>query len=430
MLEKIIQKGYTAEGSISVSTDTRNLPAGCIFFALRGENFNGNRFALQALRDGASLAVVDEDISKYSENLELPEFSERVIRVDNTLKALQQLAREWRRQWGKTIIGITGTNGKTTTKELTATVLGTKYNIHYTQGNLNNHVGVPLTLLQLTDKHELAIIEMGASHPGDIRELVDIAEPDCGLITNVGRAHLQGFGSFDGVMQTKKELYDYLKAHSGFCFRNLDNQYLSQMAGDLQTIGYHTGKLPEGTHLVGGYNSENVQAALCVGEHFGLSREAGLDAIRSYIPSNNRSQLLRTEHNTLVVDAYNANPTSMMAAIQNFITTPSVSLGSGQDELRILNKSSDCRMFILGDMLELGEYSLTEHQNIVNMLLEQKQQNVLLVGGEFGKTTAPYPVFANVQALAEHLTEHPISGKTILIKGSHGIHLEQIINKL
>ena len=323
-----------------MSTDTRNLPAGCVFFALHGEHFDGNKFAKQALESGASLAVIDN-----------PEYAlpDGTLLVPNTLLALQDLARAWRRELGLPIIGITGTNGKTTTKELLATVLSTKYNLHYTQGNLNNQIGVPLTLLQITRAHEMAIVEMGASHPGDIKELVDIAEPNCGLITNVGRAHLEGFGSFEGVQQTKKELYDYLRAHQGFIFRNMDNSYLAQMAGDLKTVPYTTGKMPDGTNLVGEYNAENVSAAICVGEYFGISREQAFDAIRQYIPTNNRSQKMQTANNNLIVDAYNANPTSMQAAINAF--------------------KGDT--YILGAMRELGEYSHLEHQNIVNMLAER-----------------------------------------------------------
>ncbi|MBR1426229.1 MAG: UDP-N-acetylmuramoyl-tripeptide--D-alanyl-D-alanine ligase [Paludibacteraceae bacterium] len=368
---------------ITVTTDSRKVTPGCVFVALRGEHFDGNQFVEQARRDGAAY----------------------VISGDDALAQLQDLARAWRRQWAGTVIGITGTNGKTTTKELTAAVLSTKYNVLYTQGNLNNQLGVPLTLLRLEKQHELAIIEMGASHPGDIRELVDIAEPDCGLITNVGRAHLQGFGSFEGVMRTKAELYDYLRAHGGYCFRNTDNPYLAQMAGDLKTVAYHTGLMPEGTHLVGAYNSENIQAALCVGEAFGVSREDGLAAVRAYVPSNNRSQLLQTAHNTLVVDAYNANPTSMQAAINAF--------------------AGDT--YILGAMRELGEYSHTEHQNIVNMLLERKADTVLLVGGEWKETTAPYPVFDDAQALQTYLEQHPVRGSRVLLKGSHSVGLENIV---
>ena len=385
--------------SLLVSTDTRNLPAGCVFFALHGERFDGNKFAQQALENGASLAVIDN-----------PEYalSEGTLLVSNTLLALQDLARAWRRELGLPIIGITGTNGKTTTKELMATVLSTKYNLHYTQGNLNNQIGVPLTLLQITRAQELAIVEMGASHPGDIKELVNIAEPNCGLITNVGRAHLEGFGSFEGVQQTKKELYDYLLDHQGYIFRNTDNPYLAKMAGDLKTVPYTTGTMPDGTHLVGEYNAENVSAAICVGVHFGISREQALEAIRQYVPTNNRSQKMQTANNQLIVDAYNANPTSMQAAINAF--------------------KGDT--YILGAMRELGEYSHLEHQNIVNMLAERKAENVFLVGEEYMQTTSPYPVFENVEMLHKHLEEQPIKGKNILLKGSRSTQMEKLLDVL
>ena len=369
--------------SLVVTTDSRKVTPGCIFVALKGEHFDGNQFVEQAKRDGA----------------------EYIISGENALAELQDLARAWRRELGLPILGITGTNGKTTTKELCAAVLSTKYNLYYTQGNLNNQLGVPLTLLSITRAHEMAIVEMGASHPGDIKELVEIAEPNYGLITNVGKAHLQGFGSFEGVQRTKAELYDFLRAHGGFCFRNTDNPYLATMAGDLKTVPYTTGTMPEGTHLVGGYNAENVSAALCVGEYFGVSREAGLAAIRAYVPSNNRSQLMQTEKNTVVVDAYNANPTSMQAAINAF--------------------KGNC--YILGAMRELGEYSHLEHQNIVNMLLERKAEKVLLVGEEYQETTAPYPVFANVETLCEYLQREPLSGYTVLLKGSRSNQLEKVI---
>ena len=320
------------KSSLNVTTDSRKVTSGCVFVALKGEHFDGNDFVEQAKAQGA----------------------EYVICGDNALAELQDLARAWRRELGLPILAITGTNGKTTTKELCAAVLKTKFNLYYTQGNLNNQLGVPLTLLSITRAHEMAIVEMGASHPGDIKELVDIAEPDFGLITNVGKAHLQGFGSFEGVMATKAELYDYLRAHGGYCFRNIDNPYLAKMAGDLKTVAYQTGTMPEGTHLVGSYNAENISAAICVGKHFGISEEDALAAIRAYIPSNNRSQFMQTERNTIVVDAYNANPTSMTAAINAF--------------------KGNC--FILGAMRELGEYSHLEHQNIVNMLLERKADKV------------------------------------------------------
>ena len=403
------------KSSLNVTTDSRKITDGCVFVALKGENFDGNTFALQALQQGASLAVVD-DADVYNTIQESGEYS--ALLVENSLLALQDLAREWRRYLGTRIIGITGTNGKTTTKELLAAVLKTKFRTHYTQGNLNNSIGVPLTLLQLTKEHELAIVEMGASHPGDIKELVEVCEPNFGLITNVGKAHLQGFGSFEGVMATKAELYDWIIAHHGIIFRNADNPHLVKMLdrlGSLERLGdlvnYTTGRMPEGTQLVGAYNSENIQAALCVGEYFGVSREQGLEAIRAYVPSNNRSQKTITDKNTLIVDAYNANPTSMTAAIEAFSHQPSA--------------VSQC--YILGAMRELGEYSHTEHQNIVNMLLERKADNVLLVGDEYRETTAPYPIFSDVDDLCEHLRQHPICGCTVLIKGSRSNKLEKVL---
>lgn len=384
------------KSSLCVSTDTRNLPAGCVFFALHGESFDGNMFAAQAIEKGASLAVIDNPA--YA-------IEGKTLLVPNTLLALQELAREWRRTLDIPIIAITGTNGKTTTKELCAAVLATKYKLYYTQGNLNNQIGVPLTLLNITRAHEIAIVEMGASHPGDITELVDIAEPTCGLITNVGRAHLQGFGSFEGVMSTKAELYDYLRQHDRFAFRNTDNPYLAQMAGDIQTIAYTTGTMPEGTHLVGAYNAENVSAAICVGNYFGITEQQALEAIRAYEPSNNRSQFMQTDNNKIVVDAYNANPTSMQAAINAF--------------------KGDT--YILGAMRELGEYSHLEHQNIVNMLLERKAENVILIGEEYKQTTAPYPIYDNVLQLCEDLDKQSITGAYILLKGSRGNQLEKLL---
>ena len=408
--------------SLSVSTDTRNLPAGCVFFALHGERFDGNKFAKQALEQGAALAVIDNP--EYA----LPECT---LLVEDTLLALQDLARAWRRELGLPIIGITGTNGKTTTKELLATVLSTKYHLHYTQGNLNNQIGVPLTLLQITRAHEMAIVEMGASHPGDIKELVDIAEPNFGLITNVGRAHLEGFGSFEGVQRTKQELYDYLVAQNGTIFRNTDNPYLAAMHSkavqefrssgvtseqaqsaseplNSDFVAYTTGVMPSGTRLIGAYNAENISAALCVGEHFGISREQGLEAIRQYVPTNNRSQQMQTANNQLIVDAYNANPTSMQAAINAF--------------------KGDT--YILGAMRELGEYSHLEHQNIVNMLAERKADFVFLVGEEYRQTTSPYPIFDRVEELHAYLEQHPLRDRKILLKGSRSTKMETLLDIL
>ena len=422
-----------------MSTDTRNLPAGCVFFALCGDRFDGNRFAAQALDKGASMAIVTNE-EVYNQLIK-DYGADRAYLVPPSLRgaggvpALQSLALAWRRELGLPIIGITGTNGKTTTKELLAAVLSTKYNIYYTQGNLNNSIGVPLTLLSITRAHQMAIVEMGASHPGDIRELVNVAEPNYGLITNVGRAHLQGFGSFEGVQRTKRELYDYLLTHHGYIFRNIDNPYLSQMYEEAKrdaenTIGavttpspfeggvgggpeggagggllYNTGVMPLGTHLVGSYNAENISAALCVGEYFGISREQGLEAIRAYVPTNNRSQAMDTAHNHLIVDAYNANPTSMQAAINAF--------------------TGDT--YILGAMRELGDYSHLEHQNIVNMLAERKADMVFLVGDEYRTTTSPYPVFTTVDDLCTYIQSHPLRHRHILLKGSHSNHMETLL---
>ena len=419
--------------SICVSTDTRNLPAGCVFFALHGANFDGNKFALQALEQGASLAVIDDSevFAAHSSSPHRLSPDNRLLLVEDTLLALQDLARTWRRELRLPIIGITGTNGKTTTKELLATVLSTKYNLHYTQGNLNNQIGVPLTLLQITRAHELAIVEMGASHPGDIKELVDIAEPNYGLITNVGRAHLEGFGSFEGVQRTKQELYDYLVAHNGTIFRNADNPFLMRMHESAvqefrssgvtpeqvqstaeplnnESVAYTTGTMPTGTHLVGAYNAENVSAAICVGEHFGIASEQALEAIRQYVPTNNRSQSMQTDNNQLIVDAYNANPTSMQAAICAF--------------------NGDT--YILGAMRELGDYTHLEHQNVVNMLAERKADTVFLVGKEYRLTTSPYPIFDTVEDLYAYLQQHPLRDRKILLKGSRSTKMETLLDIL
>jgi UDP-N-acetylmuramoyl-tripeptide--D-alanyl-D-alanine ligase len=381
--------------SIHVTTDSRKVTSGSIFVALKGEHFDGNDFVDQARKDGAAYVICGE----------------------NALRDLQDLARAWRRELGLPILGITGTNGKTTTKELCAAVLSTKYNLYYTQGNLNNQIGVPLTLLSITRAHEMAIVEMGASHPGDIKELVEIAEPNFGLITNVGRAHLEGFGSFEGVMRTKAELYDFLIAHNGIIFRNADNPHLKEMLGNhlgsLESLGhlvsYTTGTMPEGTHLVGGYNAENVSAALCVGEFFGVSREAGLAAIRAYIPSNNRSQLMQTERNTVVVDAYNANPTSMHAALDNFSLI-----------------QADKKMVILGQMGELGEESDKEHRLLVDRLQSAGYDDVWLVGDNFKDIDCPFRKFHDTEEVKAAIKEHCPEGFYILIKGSNSNKLFQL----
>ena len=407
-----------------VTTDTRNCPKDSMFIALKGETFNGNAFAREALAKGCRYAVVDE--KEYAD-------AENILLVDDCLKALQALAREHRRKMGTRIIGITGTNGKTTTKELIATVLQKRYKVLYTQGNLNNHIGVPLTLLNLTDEHELAVVEMGANHPGEIRTLVNIAEPDCGLITNVGKAHLEGFGSFEGVVKTKSELYDYLRSKkNAFIFLDKDNKVLCQASAGLKTVEYGmenealpvSGKLHAcapflafewkhaginhnvQTHLIGSYNIKNALAAIAIGRYFDVSAEAICEALEDYVPSNNRSQLTETADNHLIVDAYNANPTSMMAALENFRL------------MEVLHK-----MVVLGDMKELGEGSTEEHRKIAAYLQTCGFERIILVGTEFGKVKGSFEHYLDVEALKQIFAQNKPKGKFILIKGSNSMKL-------
>ena len=433
-----------------VTTDTRTLKGGEMFFALKGENFDGNEYALKALEAGAAYAVVnaDAEVAKADD--------QRLIRVTDTLKTLQELAR-WHRSMtlvdGKPlrVIGLTGTNGKTTTKELIREVLSVKYCVTATEGNLNNSIGVPLTLLKIDSQTQLAIIEMGASHPGDIKELVDIALPNFGLITNVGKAHLLGFGSFEGVKATKGELYDYLRRTSDKVFLNVDNPHLCSMASErnlhsdperpdslvlpygleyqgaqvLPSSAEHPylrirlagGRVVE-TNLVGAYNADNVMAALAVGEHFGVPLEEGVKAIEAYVPSNNRSQMTRTEHNTLIIDAYNANPTSMAAALENFS-----------------NVEADCKVALLGDMLELGEESEKEHVSVIRSAASRGFAKVCFVGREFMTASSQASFdqahfFETSDALAGWLAANPLEGATILIKGSRGTKMEKVITVL
>lgn len=408
-----------------VTTDSRNCPEGSMFIALKGETFNGNAFAAQALKQGCRYAVIDE--SEYA--------GEGTILVDNCLQALQQLANYHRRQLKTPVIGITGTNGKTTTKELISTVLSRKFNTLYTEGNFNNHIGVPLTLLRLTKEHEMAVVEMGANHPGEIKTLVHIAEPDYGIITNVGKAHLQGFGSFEGVIRTKGELYDFLRAKGGATiFIQNENPYLNGIAEGLtcvrygQTAGlYVSGELiscspflsfrwtAEGvshevnTHLIGSYNLDNMLAAAAIGRYFGVSDDDISSALASYLPHNNRSQLKETANNKLIVDAYNANPTSMMAALKNFRQV-----------------EAPHKMVILGDMKELGEASREEHQKVVDYLKECGFDRVVLVGPEFAAATHSYQTFQHVDEVLADIRMHKPQGYYILIKGSNSMKLSQL----
>lgn len=418
-----------------ITTDSRDVPEGSIFFALKGESFNGNMFALNSLQKGAAYAIVDEELA-FLPGWE--RFEGRLIRVDNVLQTFKDLAREHRRHFNIPVIGITGTNGKTTTKELIAAVLGKKYNVMYTQGNFNNDVGVPKTLFRLRPEHDIAVVEMGASHPGDIKTLVETAEPTCGLITNVGRAHLQGFGSFEGVKKTKGELYDSLTPNSStsrrgewndspFVFLNIKDADLVEMAEKrgVQTMPYVNGGVQScnpflnvkvgacrviHTKLVGAYNAVNVLAAYTVGKYFKVPVTDIVDALENYTPSNNRSQLTVTEHNHLIVDAYNANPTSMAAAIENF---------------RIMQVDAP-KMAILGDMRELGDVSLDEHRKIVDMLKAARFGQVWLVGDEFAHANDFFQHYNNVEEVKSAIKEKQPEGCYILIKGSNGIKLYQL----
>ena len=427
-----------------ITTDSRDCPKDSIFFALRGESFDGNRFAVQALEKGCAYAVVDDpSLVKGDDN--------RLILVDNTLQAFKDLAREHRRQFDIPVIGITGTNGKTTTKELVAAVLQQKFNVLFTEGNFNNDVGVPKTLFRLTKEHEIAVIEMGASHPGDIKTLAETAEPTCGLITNVGKAHLQGFGSFEGVIKTKCELYDFLRSRKdSLIFINADNDYLMDQIGDEEEIWltpYSTdpekqytcisGEIiscapflkfrwreplitleEEGrstkwhkvqTHLVGSYNIDNLLAAIAVGINFGVERKKICEALENYVPSNNRSQMTVTEKNHLIVDAYNANPSSMQAALDNF-----------------RRMEAGRKMAIIGQMGELGAESEAEHHRLVTDLEEAGFDEVWLVGDNFKDIACPFRKFHDVEEVKAAIKAQQPEGCYILIKGSNAVKLFQL----
>ena len=427
-----------------ITTDSRDCPQGSIFLALKGESFDGNKFAVQALEKGCAYAIVDDPSLAGSDD-------KRIIIVNDCLQTFKDLVREHRRQFNIPVIGITGTNGKTTTKELVAAVLSQKYNVLYTQGNFNNDVGVPKTLFRLTKEHEIAVIEMGASHPGDIKTLAETAEPTCGLITNVGRAHLQGFGSFEGVIKTKCELYDFLRTREdGLIFINADNEHLMNQISDDEDIWltpYSTdsenqyscisGEViacdpflkfrwreplltleQEGrsikwhkvqTHLIGAYNIDNLLAAIAVGINFGVDRKQICAALENYVPSNNRSQMTVTEKNHLIVDAYNANPSSMMAALENF---------------KLMQ--ADNKMAILGAMRELGDVSQEEHQRIVDYLQTTDIKTVWLVGEEFENIHCDYPKFKDVEAVKAAIAKEQPAGHYILIKGSNSTKLFQL----
>ena len=423
-IEKIYQ--YYSQKYL-VSTDSRKIEEGCVFVALKGERFDGNDFAYQVAQENIASCVI-------ADRKDLPHH-ERLFIVDDSLATLQELARLHRKKCDIPIIGITGTNGKTTTKELTAAVLSKKYNIIYTQGNFNNHLGLPLTILRIKPDTEMAVVEMGANHPNEIAHLCTIADPDFGIITNIGKAHLEGFGSFEGVVKTKNELYDFIRNKNGKIFVNRDNELLMNLSNgiDCHTYGKDdnadikasiVSSNPyliinwEGneirTNLVGDYNFENVMAAISAGCHFNIEKSLIIEALENYTPTNNRSQFIKSEKNEIVMDAYNANPVSMSHAIKNF-----------------RNISSENTLLILGDMRELGKDSEKEHQVIISLIKELEFKNVILVGEEFKKTAGTdFATFTNVEELLAFINDNDISGKKILIKGSNGIHLEKIVNAL
>jgi UDP-N-acetylmuramoyl-tripeptide--D-alanyl-D-alanine ligase len=424
MIEKLYHHFIACNQQIS--TDTRKISENSIFFALKGPNFNGNKFAKDALVNGANFVIIDE--TEYL-------IDERTILVDNVLKCLQELANYHRRKLRIPVIGITGTNGKTTSKELIGAVLSTKYNTHITSGNLNNHIGVPLTLLKLTTLHEIAIIEMGASKQGDIKELADIAEPTHGLITNIGKAHLEGFGSFENIVKTKLELYDYIHNSNGEIFVNGEDDLLKNKIDSETTFhSYgHKNSIVNGfvakhhptvslkwsisnseyktkTNLIGAYNLNNLLCAICIGNYFNVSDDKIHSAIESYTPSNHRSQIVNTKKNTIIADCYNANPSSVMESLKSF---------------KSINKGN--KLAILGDMLELGSVSNDEHLKIISYL-EKENIDAILVGKEFSRLKSNYPTFKNTNDMIEFLNKKDFKNFTILLKGSRGIKLEKLID--
>ena len=421
-----LYKLYKESGGIS--TDTRKLKKGEIFFALWGDNYNGNKFAAEALEKGALCAIIDD-----------PAFeTDKTVLVDDCLFELQALAAFHRKELKTPVLAITGTNGKTTTKELLAAIMAKKLKVHYTKGNLNNHIGVPLTILSAPQGTELMIIEMGASHIGEIRTLCLIAKPDYGIITNIGTAHIEGFGSLEGVIKTKTELFEYLRKVNGIALYNDKNPILTEKIfkmvnraipfSDPTGIELSIEAIPSDmnltlratyqnatynikTNLFGAYNIENVKAAIATGLFLGVEMKDIADAVEKYKPGNNRSEIRITNYNTLICDSYNANPTSMALAINSFA------------EIK-----AERKVCILGDMLELGEKSEDEHIRILQMLQQKKDEVVILVGIQFQKVSPSfgYKSFTDTNQLSEYLKNNPTRNSSILIKGSRGIALEKI----
>ena len=407
-------------GSTGVTTDSRKIEVGALFFALHGASFDGNDYAIAALEQGASAAVIDrEDILEAN-----PDYAERLILVDDTLQALQALAQEHRRRLAIPIIAIAGSNGKTTTKELVSRVLAEKFEVSTTKGNLNNHIGVPLTLLSMTEATEFGVVEMGASAQGEIALLCSIAEPNYGILTNIGLSHLEGFGGVEGIRKGKGELFDHLDQNGGRAFVAEEDKVLCEMACEREDLAveYYSRSIGEGfrSNLTGDYNRYNIAAAVEIGRYFGVADERIAEAILSFSPDNNRSQAVKTERNSLVVDCYNANPSSMEVALDNIATM-----------------EAEHKVLILGDMLELGKWSEEAHINILRKA-DKVAAKIILVGGEFAKAFvavgeelesnyALYPTTAEALAALE---KEPISGALVLLKGSRGIKLEQLMERL
>jgi UDP-N-acetylmuramoyl-tripeptide--D-alanyl-D-alanine ligase len=410
----------------SVETDTRKLRPGDIFFALKGDNFNGNAFALIALESGAAYAVVDEDIDAPNNKL---------IKVDNVLYSLQQLAKFHREQFSVPFIAVTGSNGKTTTRELVNAVVSSHYKTYSTSGNLNNHIGIPLTILKIKADAQMAVIEMGANHQKEIEGYCRIAQPTHGIITNVGKAHLEGFGGIEGVRKGKGELYDFLRANKGTAFAFDDLDYLHEMSEGIKEIAWYGTKngtvcgnvkasepflevsITKGasfdiikTNLVGGYNLPNILCAVTVGKYFNVPDEKIKSSLENYIPSNSRSQLMEIGTNKIVLDAYNANPSSMKVAIDNF---------SGIHA----NK----KILVLGGMMELGEASIHEHEKLLRMIEQYKFHDVILVGGDFEKDHGSYNFFETSGAASAYIAEQNFQHAYFLVKGSRSTQMEKVL---
>jgi UDP-N-acetylmuramoyl-tripeptide--D-alanyl-D-alanine ligase len=416
----------------SVCTDTRKVQAGDLFFALKGENFNGNDFAIQALDNGAGYAVIDEEIKNTGD------YTGRLIRVENVLSALQSLAGHHRNQFSIPFIAITGSNGKTTTKELIHAVLSEKYKTYTTEGNLNNHIGIPLTILKIKKDAEIAIVEMGANHLDEIAGYCVYTRPTHGLITNAGKAHLEGFGGVAGVRKGKGELFDYLRAYGGSAFVMWDYDYLQQMSKGIREIfsygtnhaditgiaeisapylkiiitkGSSAGSIH--TRLTGDYNLSNVLAAVCIGSYFKVNPTAIKRGIENYEPSNSRSQLIQAGSNQIILDAYNANPSSMKLAIENFL------------HFQIADK-----ILLLGGMMELGSESVTEHEQILKLIEKNKWKEVVLVGGDFLKIKHPYRSFVSADEAGQWVVSQSFNNSAFLVKGSRSMQMEKTIASL